>query len=64
MLVNNSGRIVKEARNQSDFVLAGDLPSGRHWTLYSVFGDWVLYLSGAYWLFEVGRGLVLRSRHE
>jgi apolipoprotein N-acyltransferase len=62
MLVDNTGRIVSQALNQRDYVLTGELPSSRRWTLYSVLGDWVLYLACLYSLFEIGRGLRSKSR--
>jgi apolipoprotein N-acyltransferase len=60
MLVDNTGSIVAESRNQPDYVLVGSFPTERRWTLYSVLGDWVLYLSGAYCLFEIMRGLAAK----
>lgn len=61
MIVDNTGRIVAELGSGPGWVVGSISPS-RRWTLYSILGDWALYLSLAYLLAELG--LSIRTRAE
>ncbi|MFI5387191.1 MAG: nitrilase-related carbon-nitrogen hydrolase [Fimbriimonadales bacterium] len=54
-IVDNAGKIVAESGPRSETILVGDVRLSRRWTLYSLLGDWVLYLCGAWVLWEIGR---------
>ncbi|HVT12716.1 MAG TPA: nitrilase-related carbon-nitrogen hydrolase [Fimbriimonadaceae bacterium] len=53
-IVDNSGHIVAEMGPRREGVLIGSMPTDRRWTLYSLLGDWVLYLCGLYILGMAG----------
>lgn len=53
-MVDGYGRIAAEMGPGTNRVLIADLPLGRRWTLYSVLGDWVLYLCLGYVALELG----------
>ncbi|HWA82115.1 MAG TPA: nitrilase-related carbon-nitrogen hydrolase, partial [Fimbriimonadaceae bacterium] len=53
-IVDNSGHIVAEMGPRREGFLVGSAPTDRRWTLYSLLGDWVLYLCGVYVLGMAG----------
>lgn len=44
-IVDSTGRVVAEMPARQEGVLVADVPTGRRWTLYSVLGDWVLFIA-------------------
>lgn len=61
-IVDNTGHIVAELGPRKEGVLTAAVSTTRRWTLYSILGDWVLYLCATYLAAVVLAGFVAEDR--